>query len=292
MGGAFPRRTETEVARTRKKCYWLDARGGECRQFGTVGFGRVNDAIEVAMTTEGLAVGYGVSSAIAWGAGDLSGGVATRKNGVYVVILFSQLVSVGPLFLLALLMAGAGPHGSQWLFASGAGICGAVGLAALYKGLACGRVALVAPLSSVITAVLPIVFNALTASLPEARQMVGFALALAAIWVLSASKTELETDPRELYLSLVAGCGFGLFFILMDQATRQGILWPLAISRMASMGLILLLLAGFNGGVRVPPRSQLPVIALAGLLDTAGNAFFALATHLGRLDISAVLASL
>ena len=88
-----------------------------------------------------------------------------------------------------------------------------------------------------------------------------------------------------------SGIGFGLFFILIDAASQTSVLWPLVGTRCVSL-LIMLLLFLASSKARVPTRSQLPFIALAGLCDILGNLFFALATNLGRLDISATLSSL
>jgi len=88
-----------------------------------------------------------------------------------------------------------------------------------------------------------------------------------------------------------SGIGFGLIFILIDAATQESLLWPLVGTRCVSL-LIMSLLFMASSKARVPTRSQLLIIALAGLCDILGNMFFALATNLGRLDISATLSSL
>lgn len=91
-------------------------------------------------------------------------------------------------------------------------------------------------------------------------------------------------------LALTGGCGFGLLFIFVDQASQETILWPLVSARVASLVLIGTVLV-FTGHRKPPSRRRQPLIALAGLLDTAGNGLFALAAHLGRLDVAAVLSS-
>ncbi len=90
---------------------------------------------------------------------------------------------------------------------------------------------------------------------------------------------------------MAAGLGFGLFFILIDQVSSSPILWPLVAAKIASIGIMLVFVLT-RQKVEVPAINQIPVIALVGIFDACATGFFALATRLGRLDISAVLSSL
>ena len=243
------------------------------------------------LNPEILAVTYGVSSALSWGAGDFSGGFAARRSGVLTVVLCSQLL--GGLLLVGLAIVFEEPLAPMrsLFYAAAAGLAGAIGLIALYRGLASGRMGIVAPLSAIVTAILPITMAMMTEGPPGGYQMSGFGLALIAVVLLSYEKSGSGLRWREIGLPLIAGTGFGLFFILINAAVQTGLLWPLVASRCASICLV--------GGVLLVRRSAMPMprslwpwICLAGLLDTSGNAFFALATQVGRLDISAVLASL
>lgn len=241
--------------------------------------------------TEALALTYGLSSAVSWGAGDFSGGFVTRRSHVLTVILYSQAVGAVCLFLMAYLFAEKVPSVQHMLFGSLAGMVGVLGLTALYKGLAKGRMGIVAPLSAVIAAVLPIVFAFFNEGLPKHTQVIGFGVALLAVWLLAYTKSDAKVRFNELCLPMLAGLGFGLFFIFLDRATDQTVLWPLVATRFGSIPLAFILYLS-NRKARIPTRGQLPFILLAGIFDVLGNIFFALATHLGRLDISAIMASL
>ena len=126
------------------------------------------------------------------------------------------------------------------------------------------------------------------------QQLVGFAAALLAVWLISGSNGDGFTGLRwqELRLPVIAGLGFGLFFISIDRVSDQAILWPLVGARAASISIMLILALIYRQGDHRPAKSQLGIIALVGISDAAGNAFFALATSLGRLDIAAILSSL
>ncbi|MBI9086860.1 MAG: DMT family transporter [Desulfobacterales bacterium] len=240
---------------------------------------------------ETLAIAYGVGSALTWGAADFSGGLATRKNAVLTVLLLSQVLGLALLSVLLVVFGETFPGPGAMVMGALAGLAGALGIAALYRGLATARMGLVAPLSAVVSAVVPMIYAMATVGLPGRLQLMGIALALASVWLLSASSDGGTATLADLKLPVLAGLGFGLFFIFIDSAGEKAILWPLIAARCASVLLIIPLVA-VQKKQTPSPRLQLPFIALAGILDTAGNAFFVLATQVGRLDISAVLTSL
>jgi drug/metabolite transporter (DMT)-like permease len=241
---------------------------------------------------EALAVTYGIGSAISWGAGDFSAGFASRKSGVVSVVLFSQLIGAALLLLLAVIFSASLPPLRDMVFGGMAGFFGVLGLMALYEGLSRGRMGIVAPLSAVVTALLPIGFAYFKEGLPRVPQIFGLALALASVWLLSFSKIkEKKYRFAELTLPLLSGIGFGLFFVLIDTAIQESVLWPLVGTRCVSLLLMSILFLS-RKDARFPERSQLPFIVLAGICDVMGNLFFSLATSIGRLDISAMLSSL
>jgi uncharacterized membrane protein len=57
------------------------------------------------------------------------------------------------------------------------------------------------------------------------------------------------------------------------------------------IALLLILMFVFRKGA-LPQRNNYPLICLAGIFETAGNTFYALAAHTGRLDIAALLSSM
>ncbi|MCP4358338.1 MAG: DMT family transporter [Chloroflexi bacterium] len=243
------------------------------------------------MNPETLAIFFGLASAMTWGAGDFSGGLATKKTTVYTVVLISQIVGGFFLVGLALLFRETVPPVEALLWGAVAGLAGVVGLLALYRGLADGRMGIVAPLTAVLSAAIPILFSLFGEGAPSIAQMIGFGLALAAVWLLSGVGGRSAVQPTELGLALVAGTGFALFFIFIDQANEKAVFWPLAAARLTSVSCLMVVVFVRTIWER-PLRSQMPPIILAGVLDALGNAFFVLAARFGRLDLAAVLASL
>jgi drug/metabolite transporter (DMT)-like permease len=243
-----------------------------------------------------LSVAYGLASAAIWGAGDFSGGLATKKGNVYVVVTLSQLVGLVCLLALALLLEGALPPARDLLFGALAGLAGVIGVLALYTGLARGRMGVVAPMTAVLTAAIPVVVGIAAEGVPSLSVLAGFGLALTAVSLLSGGGNTDGIRRDELGLALLAGLGFAFFFIFIDQISVGEVFWPLVAARLASVTLLLVYVLGgrlwFHTRREPLPHSLLPIIALSGILDSGGNYFFALATQSGRLDIAAVLASL
>jgi drug/metabolite transporter (DMT)-like permease len=195
------------------------------------------------------------------------------------------------LLLLAALAFGQPlPQGVDLLWSGAAGLAGAVGLLGLYSALSRGHMGIVAPISAVIAALVPIAAGALLEGLPSTTQLAGFAVALAAVWLLS-SGGERGISLRELRLALLAGLGFGFYFVLIDRAGGASGFWNLTFARSFATVVLLALMLAMRHPL-LPPRDVLPLNILNGALDAGGNLFFVLAATAGRLDVASVLASL
>ncbi len=241
--------------------------------------------------SELLAIFYGLTTAASWGAADFSGGFASKRSNVFSVVILSQLVGLIGLAGAAWLWAEPFPLLRDMLYGGLAGLAGGTGLVALYRGLAVGRMGIVAPVVAVVTAILPVIVSLFLEGVPAGQQLAGFGLALVGVWFISQAEGQVNIRPGDLGLPLVAGSGFGLFLVLIDRVSDGAILWPLVGAKITSIGLMVGVITMRQQKGR-PAIRQLPVIGLAGLFDNSGNAFFALATQTGRLDIAAILSSL
>ena len=233
---------------------------------------------------------FGLASALSWGAGDFSGGLATKRAPVFGVLAIGHVVGLLLLIVLALVWGEPLPSAADLGWGLTAGLASVVGLASLYRALAVGQMGMVAPLSAVLTAAVPALFGVLTEGMPGPLKLVGFGLALVGIWLVAG--TGASVGAREgLGLALLAGCGFGVFFILVHRAGANAIFWPLVAARTCSLGLVLPIALGRRQFLRPDPR-LLVLIVLSGVLDVGGNAFFVLAGQAGTLAVAAILSSL
>jgi len=248
------------------------------------------------MSSQTLAIIFGLAAALSWGAGDFSGGVAAKRSPVYGVVIVSQLAGLLLLGSLAVLLSEPIPRPIDFLWGAVAGIAGGLGLLALYRGLATGRMGVVAPVNAVVSAAVPVLWGAFLEGPPAPSQLLGFAVALVAVWLVSRTGDGKGVQGRDLGLPFLAGLGFGLFLIAIDHVSDTAILWPLVATKIAAVAMLLPVVARMRprgthpGGMRI--ARQVPHIALAGILDSGGNALYALAARAGRLDVAAVLSSL
>jgi drug/metabolite transporter (DMT)-like permease len=209
---------------------------------------------------------------------------------VYAVVIFAELIGALVLLAIALVVGEPFPSLAGWLWGIAAGLVGVIGLMALYQGLATGKMGLVAPMSAVIGGGVPILYTAIFQGLPPLIQLLGFFFGLIAVWLLS-SQDGVRIRVEDLTLPLIAGLGFGFYFVLIDIATVESVYWPLVPARTVA-GLLLIPIALRLRQPLLPVRASAPFVAASGTLDALGNLFFALAASTGRLDIAAVLSSL
>lgn len=243
------------------------------------------------MQTHFLGIFLALAAAISWGSGDFSGGLAARKLNQFQVLLLMTLSSLFLVTLFTLIYNESLPTTRDILLSIIAGISGALGLAALYRGLATGNAALVAPTAGVIGAIFPMVAGIYFQGLPGLLQLLGFALAIIGIWFVTAGDNGTQTGAQSgLVSAILAGLGFGGFLTLIAQIEGQQVFFPLIFSKCAALILAIGLIKANNQ--TIPGLTSSPIALLSGLLDAGGNIFYLLATHYTRLDIVAVLASL
>jgi drug/metabolite transporter (DMT)-like permease len=233
---------------------------------------------------------FALAASITWGAGDFSGGLATRRDQVLSVVVGAHTVGLIMLITLALTWSEPFPTTLDVIWGSVAGLAGALGVVAFYQALAVGRMGIVAPITAMLSAATPVLFGALIEGLPGPIQLIGFVLAFIAVGLISGLGVA-KGSTRGLGLALLAGLGFGSFFILISRVSHGAVFWPLACARLSSL-LFLLAVVLIRRQKILPEKSVWPVVFLAGALDVAGNVFFVLASHAGRLDVAAILSSL
>ena len=234
---------------------------------------------------------FGLLSALTWGAADFGGGLASKRTNSYGVVIGSHTISLTAFLILALVMKEPVPPVRDWLYGAVAGLAGGIGLMLLYRALAEGKMSIAAPVSAVVAAAIPVVVAGLSQGLPEILTLLGFVLALSAVWLLSSGEAITQIRIKGLTLPLTAGIVFGLFFILLHQASGQSIVWPVVATRIGSI-TGLLAYTGLTRQKWVPPRGHWNLLAFIGIIDAAGTACYALSARLGRMDIAAVLGSL
>jgi drug/metabolite transporter (DMT)-like permease len=241
-----------------------------------------------------LAFGLALGAALAWGTADFLGGQTTRKLPVLGVLLVSQgfgLVVVG---LAVAVGADNAPAIAELAYGVLAGLALALGLGALYQGMAVGVMSIVSPISAA-GAVVPIAFGLVRGERPSLVQGAGVAAALAGV-VLISRDGERPSGARGrstagVGLGLVAAAGFGAFFVGIDLAAGAGVLWATASQRTGVLAAVLVALAVVRSPLHVPRRLVVPLISI-GALDLAATLLFAAGTREGLTSLVSVIASL
>jgi drug/metabolite transporter (DMT)-like permease len=242
------------------------------------------------------AVLLALAASITYGAADFTGGITTRRSAPLVVVLLSQLAGLVLLLLLAPMLGVHGFIASDIGWGVAGGIVGGAGVMLLYRGLATGRMSVVAPVTALEAAAVPVVFGLVTGERPGPVPLAGIALGFVAVGLVSWSSEHPEGPQRGLAQpglldALGAGLAFGVFFILLSRASSGNALWVLVGVKVGSVSIATAGLSMFRQDLRVS-RSTFWLIAVAGFFDMGANLLYLLATRSGLLSLVAVLTSM
>lgn len=247
-----------------------------------------------------MAVILGLCAAITYGAADFLGGLMTRRNKVLVVVLLSQLMGSVLLFAAAPFLIETAPTRQAILWGSVAGLAGAGGISFFYAALSVGRMSVIAPITAVEAAGVPVLFGLVSGERPSLVGALGVAVALIAVALVSAAPERPRATEGAvpgglrqpgLIFGFVSGFFFGAFFILLAQAGESAGLWPLVAGRVSSLVAVGVVVLITVRSLRLE-RGTVPGVAGAGILDVSANLFFLLASYRGLLSIVAVLTSM
>ena len=239
-----------------------------------------------------IVVVLGMLASLGWGAADFGGGWASRGAPVLGVLGVSQATSL--IVGLPILLTSSEPAMTtqDLVIAVSAGLLSVLGLGLLYKGLAIGRMGVVAPVAAVLTATLPIVFGFVTQGIPSMFAIAGIGLAIVSVVLVSRSPAAPgDTRPSGLGYALAAGTMFGSFAIGASFLGEGLVVTPTIVIRIASVTVITALLLMRRDMWRVPRRLW-PVLFAVGVIDMLASASYLGAISIGPLAIAAVLASL
>jgi drug/metabolite transporter (DMT)-like permease len=245
-----------------------------------------------------MAILLALGSAVTYGAADFLGGLASKRTPVAQVTFLSQLV--GSLLFGAIVVIFESAHATGLAFAWGgaAGIAGATGVTFLYRGLSLGRMSVVAPITGVVAAAIPVMAGISFGERPAPIALAGVVLALVAIALVSSAPDPSHPDRIRTGLrtpgvvdALVAGSCFAAFFILLERAGGSAGMWPLVGARIASFILLGVIVMATRTSLR-PAAGTGAVIVGAGIADVLANAFYLYSTRHGLLSLVAVLTSL
>ena len=245
-----------------------------------------------------LTVALAGLSGLVWGVGDFAGGKASQQAAALPVAWVSKLVSL-PLLAIYLAATYVAPVPASLGWGALAGGFGMVGLMLFYRALSAGAMTVVAPVTAVTSAAIPVVVGLASGERPPAIRLAGVACALLAIALVSLARPRtgqrLVVTPSLVGWSVLSGTGFALFFVFTtragDVAGGQAGLWPVAASQLSGilLGGVLLLILRPGGW---PRRRSLSWALLAGPMDMTANTLYLLASRTGDLSIVAPLASL
>lgn len=249
-----------------------------------------------------MAVLLALVSAGVYGTADFCGGLSARRHPAAVVVAVSQIVGCLLALGATLVWSGDGAATGPLAWGGAAGLASGAGVMLFYWGLAHGTMSQVAPIAAVCSAIIPVVFSVAVGETPGPVAWVGIALAIPAIGLISRERPEdsavgvagPDTSPadRRVFLAgLGAGVGFGLYFVLFDQAGTDAGMWPAVTARTVSSVLALGVVIAAGQVAEIKPATNRLVIA-TGALDFAAIATYLLATSQGILAVVAVLTSL
>ena len=242
-----------------------------------------------------------LGSALLYGAADFTRGLGTRPPGSIPVVLLSQASGLALLALLLPVLPDAQPTHLDLAWGAVAGLTGGIGVALLYRALAIGTMAVVAPTTAVCAVTIPVAVAIGLGERPVPLAGAGIVLGIVSIVLVSrhtpaSSGRQQQREPRKslppgVGTALTSGVAIGFFFLALARTRSEAGMWPLLVSRSLTVVLFGLISILGRRSVRMPGKVA-TLAVLCGAVDMVANALYLLAAREGPLSIVVTLSSL
>ena len=254
------------------------------------------------------AILLGLVASLGWGVANFYGGIASRRWPPIFITLFSYICELFILLGIALLRGANFDIGDDLFWAMAAGSLAVISISWFFHLLARGNMALTAPLTALTYAIVPVLFGFITIGWPKYTQLAGIGIALLAIPLMAHGSSSVRIESiwrhslRLLGSPLLAGIGFGLVLICLDQIEASDLLAPLIVARSTGSPLLLLILwlsmrqrqtdQSGVGTLLAALRPALVYVLVIGVGDIIAYGAFIQSARLGGITIAAVMSSL
>lgn len=243
-----------------------------------------------------MAIFLALMSAVVYGVSDYVGGRTSRRMAPIAITWFSELTMLVVFGATIPLFADNGPTGAAIGWGFVAGISGSAAVLGLYAALSRGNMTVVAPVTGVVAAALPVAAGLLLGERPGALVACGIVLAIIAVGLIGGllGATRHQVELSTIALAVAVGAGFGVLFIAYSRAGEDGGSWPLLTSR---LGGVPLLTAAYLVARRrrllgpVTRQVMAPAVAIGVMIGLA-NGLYLVSTRDGLLSVVAVIVSL
>ena len=240
-----------------------------------------------------MAILLALVAAVVYGVSDYAGGRASRRASPLVVSGIAEASILALLLVLVPATSTSTPDGADLVWGAAAGAAGTVGIIALYHALANGAMTVVAPITGVVAAVVPVTVGLAIGERPSVLALVGVTMAIVSVALVGGliGVPHVRTPTALAMVALLSGACFGLLFVFFDQSGDESGMWPLLGARFGSAPILVTALLATRPHARIDRRTAL-VAMLVGVLATSANLFYLLAARRGLLSIVAVVVAM
>ncbi|MFL5447051.1 MAG: EamA family transporter [Gemmatimonadales bacterium] len=242
-----------------------------------------------------------LGSALFYGAADFTGGLTSRRAGAIPVVVISQFSGMLMLALLLPVLPSASPSRDDLLWGAAAGLTGGIGVALLYRALAIGTMAVVAPTTAVCAVAIPVLVAVSLGERPVPLAVAGIVLGIISIILVSQQQATPDAEqanearrrrlPPGVATAFASGVAIGFFYLSLARSRAEAGMWPLLMARVVSVLLFATLAIATRASFRMT-RGVLALVFAAGAIDMFANALYLLASRQGQLSVVVTLSSL